>query len=170
MIRAYVAGPYRAPNHWEIAQNIRYAEKLALRLWREGLAVYCPHANTAHFQGAEPDEVWLEGHLEWMRLADVVVVLLNGESSLGTVAEVQEALRLKIPVFWETGEEITGVVHDDNTGAPAFWCSHANRGEHLWSWIQKRREAPTPPVTVPAPAPGDAASPSPRGHRAPRLR
>ena len=48
--KAYVAGPFRAKNHWEIAQNIRAAETIALACWRLGLATYCPHSSTAHFQ------------------------------------------------------------------------------------------------------------------------
>jgi len=29
----YIAGPYRAPNAWEIEENIRRAERIALHIW-----------------------------------------------------------------------------------------------------------------------------------------
>jgi hypothetical protein len=108
MLRAYVAGPFRGANHWTIAENIRSAERIALECWRLGLATYCPHTNTAHFQGAAPDEVWLAGHLEWLRQSHVVIVCPEGERSSGTVAEVKEAIRLGIPVFWAKNPKDVG--------------------------------------------------------------
>ena len=68
----YVAGPFRAPNSWEMEQNIRRAEALALEVWKLGLPAICPHANTRFYQGAAPDEVWLEGDIEIMRRCDAV--------------------------------------------------------------------------------------------------
>ena len=58
---AYVAGPYRSDSGHGIYQNIRRAEKVALKLWRLGFSVICPHKNTEHFDGACPDDVWLAG-------------------------------------------------------------------------------------------------------------
>ena len=55
----YIAGPFRGPNAWEIEQNIRRAESLALEVWRAGAAALCPYTNTRFFQGAAPDDVWL---------------------------------------------------------------------------------------------------------------
>ena len=55
----YVAGPFRGPNAWEIEENIRRAERLALEVWRLGCACLCPHTNTRFFQGAAPDAVWV---------------------------------------------------------------------------------------------------------------
>lgn len=87
----YIAGPFRAANAWEIEQNIRKAEEAALALWRSGYAVICPHANTRFFQGAAPDDVWLEGDLEILRRCDVICALPGWENSVGAVAEVNLA-------------------------------------------------------------------------------
>lgn len=95
----YVAGPYRGPNAWEIECNIRRAETLALEAWRLGVAVICPHANTAHFQGAAPDEVWLEGDLEMLRRCDAVLLTPDWGRSAGARAERDEAVRRGIPVL-----------------------------------------------------------------------
>jgi len=98
----YVAGPFRGPHAFAIAENIRAAERLALALWRAGAAVICPHANTANFQGACPDDVWLEGDLEMMRRCDAVVLTPEWYRSEGARAERAEAEACGLPVFATT--------------------------------------------------------------------
>ena len=100
----YVAGPYRAKTEWELEENIRRAEALALDLWREGIAVICPHKNTAHFGGAADDGAWLLGDLEMMRRCDAVVVTSHFEGSTGTLAEIQDAGSRGIPVVYRDDE------------------------------------------------------------------
>jgi len=95
----YVAGPFRAPNSWEIEQNIRRAETLALEVWRAGFAALCPHCNTRFFQGAADDKIWLEGDLEMLRRCDAMILVPGWGKSSGTRAEITEAERLEIPVF-----------------------------------------------------------------------
>lgn len=95
----YIAGPFRASNAWEIEQNIRRAEELALEVWRAGFAAICPHTNTRFFQGAAPDEVWLEGDLEILSRCDAVLLTEDWENSKGAVLESEEAGDLEIPVF-----------------------------------------------------------------------
>ena len=95
----YVAGRFRAPTHWGIVQNVRAAEAVALDVWRLGAAALCPHMNTANFQGAAPDEVWLEGTLEMLRRCDAIITVPGWETSVGTKIEVDEAKRLSLPVF-----------------------------------------------------------------------
>jgi hypothetical protein len=100
----YIAGAYRARNnlhgynHWEQEQNIRRAEELALEVWKLGGAAVCPHLNTAHFQGALPDEVWLEGDLDILLKCDCVVLVKDWELSSGTRREVEVAVEHGIPV------------------------------------------------------------------------
>lgn len=96
----YVAGPFRAPNSWEIEQNIRRAEALALEAWRAGAAVICPHANTRFFQGAAPDEVWLEGDLEMLRRCDAILMTPDWQRSQGATVEHAEAIRAGLFVFY----------------------------------------------------------------------
>lgn len=96
----YVAGPFRGAHHWEIAENIRNAERLALAVWRLGAAAICPHANTAHFQNAAPDAVWLTGDLEILKRCDGVIVTSDWERSTGARAEVRYADSHDIPVFF----------------------------------------------------------------------
>lgn len=97
----YVAGPFRGKNHWEIAENIRNAERLALEVWRMGAAAICPHANTAHYQDAAPDDVWLEGDLAIMRRCDAVLMTADWKRSQGATEERRMALEAGIPVFYD---------------------------------------------------------------------
>jgi len=95
----YVAGPFRAKDAWEIEQNIRRAEELSLEIWRAGAVAICPHLNTRFFQGAAPDDVWLEGDKEIIRRCDAVCLVQNWEKSVGTQAEVALASEIGIPVL-----------------------------------------------------------------------
>jgi len=100
----YVAGPYRSTSEWQVLQNIRHAEELALRVWRSGAACICPHKNTAIFGGAADDEVWLQGALVMLLRCDAVICNDNWKASLGARAEVEVAKSHGIPVF-ETFED-----------------------------------------------------------------
>lgn len=106
-ILAYVGGPYRDPRGpWFIQANIRAAEAVALELWRMGVPTICPHKNTALFDGAADDAVWLRGDLEMLRRCDVLVLVPTWKTSRGTQAEVQFAQAHDIPVFvWEQPNE-----------------------------------------------------------------
>ena len=96
----YVAGPYRAATAWEIEQNIRRAETLALEVWRSGAAAVCPHANTRFFQGAAPDDVWLDGDLAILAKCDALLMSPDWTRSSGSRAEQQFAEGRGIPVFY----------------------------------------------------------------------
>jgi|LGVE01.1.fsa_nt_gb hypothetical protein len=95
----YITGPRRASTGYEVVQNIRRAEALALKLWKAGFTVICSHKNTALMDGACDSYVWLEGGLELLRRCDAVVVLPDWESSSDSCWEVAEARDCGIPVF-----------------------------------------------------------------------
>lgn len=95
----YVAGPFRGKSHWDVAENVRNAERLALEVWRLGAVALCPHANTAHFDGAADDSVWLEGDLELLRRCDAMILTPDWRRSTGATKEKEFAEGLGIPVF-----------------------------------------------------------------------
>ncbi len=116
MIIAYVAGRFRAPTAWGIAENVRAAERVGLKVAEEGGMPLIPHANTANFHGEGDDQLWLDGTMELLRRCDAVVLVPGHEASSGTRAEIAEANRLGIPVFdttkrssYELGEFIASV-------------------------------------------------------------
>lgn len=102
---AYIAGPFRSPSYFGIYQNVRHAERVALKYWKLGYAVFCPHTNTANFDGAIPkehDHVWLEGDIEIMKRCDMVVAMSTWERSTGARAEVKLAQSLGMEVIFDT--------------------------------------------------------------------
>ena len=96
----YIAGPFRGPNAWEIEENIRRAERLALEAWRKGFAVICPHTNTRFFQGAAPDDVWLEGDIELLRRSDIILMTDDWKRSSGARVEHIFASNNNIPIAY----------------------------------------------------------------------
>lgn len=103
----YVAGPFRGPNSWDIEENIRRAERLALEVWRSGAACICPHTNTRFFQGAADDAVWLDGDIEMLARCDAVVMTADWQRSSGASAEEQYAREHGIRVFYSI-EDLRG--------------------------------------------------------------
>jgi len=93
----YVAGPFRAPTQWEIAENIREAERIGLLVARAGAMPLIPHANTAHFHGQLDADFWLNGTMELLRRCDAAVFIPGWKSSAGSLAEHDECRRLKKP-------------------------------------------------------------------------
>lgn len=100
---AYIAGPYRAGHGRTVLENIRAAEKVAIKYWRAGFAVICPHTNTAFFDGLAPDEVWLEGDLEFVKRSDLIVMMENYRESSGALKELELAQKLGLKVAFDDG-------------------------------------------------------------------
>jgi hypothetical protein len=114
----YVAGPYRANGEWFIYENIRRAEAVALEVWKMGAACICPHKNTAFFNGACPDQVWLDGDLEMVRRCDAILCVPGWERSVGSLGEVALAKEIGIPVF-QSVEELKSWIKEAAAGGLA---------------------------------------------------
>lgn len=101
----YIAGKYRSDTHYGKYLNIRHAEEVAIKLWREGWAVLCPHLNTALFDDVYSDvegKVWLAGGLEMLTRCDAIYLLKGWEESEGTRAEYTLAEELGLELLHET--------------------------------------------------------------------
>jgi len=99
ILKVFIAGPFRGANDWERACNVHRAAEIALDVWRLGHVAYCPHLNTAQFHDTAPDDVWLRGHQEMLKVCDAVVLVGNWKSSAGTLSEIALANKLGIPVL-----------------------------------------------------------------------
>jgi len=97
----FISGPYRAKTIYGTLQNIRRAERWALYFWRRGFAVICPHKNTALFDGAADESIWLEGDKEMLRRCDAVFAMTGWENSEGAKAEIKEARRLGLDILYQ---------------------------------------------------------------------
>jgi hypothetical protein len=102
----YVIGPLRAATPYLVEQNIREAEAVALQVWRAGLSAVCVHSSTRFMHGAAPEEVFIEGVMEQLRRSDAVIVVgCYPTGSEGSNAEIQEAMRLGLPILYAWGDE-----------------------------------------------------------------
>ena len=97
----YVAGPYRGKDWAEIENNIQHAKAASIRLWKQGYSVFCPHLNTAHFDGLVPDDTFLAGDIEILGRCDCIFMLKNWQDSAGSRAEYQYAIEHRLEVMTE---------------------------------------------------------------------
>ena len=96
---AFISGPYRASTVYGIKHNVDIAGAVALKYWKRGYAVICPHKNSAFFDGECPEKVWLDGDIEILRRCDVIVMMSGWEQSEGARADLHEAERCGMPVI-----------------------------------------------------------------------
>jgi hypothetical protein len=98
---AFVAGPYRSVVGINgVWQNMAASREIAIALWRMGYVALVPNLNSGLFDGACPDEVWLDGAIELLRRSDLIVMSPGWQESSGANLEHTEAKRLGIPVFY----------------------------------------------------------------------
>jgi len=102
----YVAGRYRSASAAEVERNIRFAEQFGMLAAETGLWFpVIPHANTMHWERiwGFDDEFYLQGTMELMRRCDALLLIPGAETSDGAIAEVLEAQRLNMNIFynWE---------------------------------------------------------------------
>ena len=107
---AFISGPYRADTVSETARNIHRAYDEALKWWRGGYFVFCPHANSGFMDGACPDEQFLAADLEMVRFCDTLVALPGWRESAGATEEVRLAVRLGKTV-WQLQATDAGSVY-----------------------------------------------------------
>ena len=105
----YVAGPYRADTEYGVKLNIDRAEAVALKYWKAGYAVFCPHKNSSFMGGSCPDETWLEGGLAFLAKCDAIVMVMGWPGSEGSVKEVEFAEDHSIPVFRDLCDDVKDV-------------------------------------------------------------
>lgn len=109
----YVAGPYRGKTTSEVELNIASAKQIAKLVANKGYMPVVPHLNTQGFEHISPDipaKFWLEGTLEMLRRCDAMVLCPGWEYSHGTLNEIKEAKKLKIPILYDIFSLNKGVI------------------------------------------------------------
>ena len=100
---AYIVGPYRSKKGIKgVVDNIRRAEKVALKYWKLGYCVICPHKNTALMDGVDTDKMFLEGGLELVAKCDVIVAMKGWKKSAGSTFEIGFAIELNKEIIYES--------------------------------------------------------------------
>jgi len=114
MKKIYVAGAYSDDNVLGVLKNIGRGEYWASLLFMNGFAPFTPwHDKTFVIQnyGAQFSvEQFYNYSMEWLRVSDAVFVVPNNiglkdwQDSKGTLAEITEAEKLGIPVFYSCND------------------------------------------------------------------
>lgn len=95
----YIAGPYRGDTAWDIAENVRAAERVALAVAAAGAIPLCPHTMYAHFHGQLTEEFWVAAALELLERSDAAVFIPGWRRSTGSRGEWDACEDVGLPAF-----------------------------------------------------------------------
>lgn len=99
----YICSPYRGANKEEVEKHIKYAKELTRTVLLHGFSVVAPHlyiTNCLNDSRLEERKRGLEASLEILKKCDVVYVGQKFGISKGMAAEIKEAEKLGILVFY----------------------------------------------------------------------
>ena len=100
-VTCYVAGPYSAPQIITSLDHMRVGMQVCYDLLKKGFSPFCPwHDFLFSFMGPVTIQEYYEYSISQLRRQESMLVLPNWETSKGTNAEIQEAERLGIPIFF----------------------------------------------------------------------
>jgi len=104
----YISGKYRAPSVHGMRVNIARAEAIAMKYWKLGYGVVCPHKNTEFMDNDEvSDEIFLLADFKIIRRCiDIMVMVPGWKDSDGAKKEHEYAKSLGIPIIYETESTI----------------------------------------------------------------
>lgn len=99
----YVAGKFRGAENADVQRYIDVASWFRAPIAKTGCFPVCVHIGEGlamHDLNQENNgQWWVDATLEVLRRCDALVAVPGWHTSSGTFGEMQEALRLKIPVF-----------------------------------------------------------------------
>ena len=98
-MRVYVAGPFRGPDGWAVARNIRAAEELGFQVAQAGHVPVIPHSMYGAFDRTLTDAFWIKATLELLSVCDAIVFVPGWECSEGSCGELRYAAAHDIPLF-----------------------------------------------------------------------
>lgn len=114
MIKVYVAGAYSSNNVIQVLKHIGRGQDYASRLFLKGYAPFTPWLDKEYVIN-NWDQKFIVGmfynySMEWLYVSDCVFIVPNYEGlkdwqeSTGTLAEIEEAKKLGLPVFYSLNE------------------------------------------------------------------
>lgn len=108
--RVYVAGAYSADNVLDVLDNIRIGIQTAAEVFDAGLSPFCPWLDM-HYCFTIPGErlsvdKFRAYSMDFLEVCDAVLLAPNkrNHQSKGTIAEIERAEELGIPVFHTLGD------------------------------------------------------------------
>ena len=103
-LRVYVAGPISS----DVFEGVHRGFAAGKQLFQDGLAPFIPHADAFWFLGEGNWNAYLEYDLEYVSVCDAVYRLAG--PSKGADLEVDVAIQLGIPIFYESRGEYGSLV------------------------------------------------------------
>ena len=100
----YLAGKYTEPHTYLVQRNIALAQEYAQEIAIMGALPVTPHLLTANMDGIQHYQWWCDVTMQLLRKCDAVFMLPNYERSNGAIAELVDALRIGMPVFYQLNE------------------------------------------------------------------
>ena len=99
----YICSPYRGATKEEVEKHIEYAKELTRTVLIKGFSAVTPHlyiTNCLNDSKPEERKLGLAASLEILKKCDVIYVGQRYGISEGMAAEIKEAEKLGIPVFY----------------------------------------------------------------------
>lgn len=91
----YIAGPYSAPDAYQIERNIREVEELGLVVIKAGGYPVMPHANTRYFHGTASAPFFYAATLKLMTQCDGLLLAPTWKTSHGATLERDRWLEIR---------------------------------------------------------------------------
>jgi hypothetical protein len=108
MKKIYVAGAYSANNVLDVLKNIGRGEDYSAKLFMMGYAPFCPwHDKDFVLRNWDKDftvKMFYDYSMAWLEVSDIVFVIPGYENSKGTLAEIERAKELSIPIVYSIEE------------------------------------------------------------------
>jgi hypothetical protein len=104
MKKVYCAGPIGASDFITILGNIRRGMNLATKVFKAGFAPFCPFLDFHYsLMVDEGEDLTVKEYkaysMAWLEVSDAVLLLPGWRYSEGTLAEIDRAWELNIPIF-----------------------------------------------------------------------
>jgi hypothetical protein len=100
----YIAHKYTEPSPYLVQRHIDRARLYAQEVAIMGGMPITPGLVSGNFDGIQDYQWWCDAYIQLMRRCDAVFMTPGWEKSNGATAELTEALRLGMPVFYHLTE------------------------------------------------------------------
>lgn len=115
MKKVYVAGAFSANNILDCLKNIGRGEEYSAKVFMLGFAPFCPwHDKDYVIQNWTSNftvKMFYDYCMAWLEVSDILFVIPGWEQSTGTLAEIERAKELGIPIVYSF-EELLEVGHE----------------------------------------------------------
>ncbi len=109
MKKVYIAGPYSADNITDCLENMRNGMRMGAKVLLAGFAPWVPWHDFHHHLMLHNNESlsindYYNFSIEWLKVSDCILVIPGWENSKGTLAEIEIANQLNIPIYYSLDE------------------------------------------------------------------